>query len=110
MDMTSWLSYFSKGLVHQIKNVQEKGIQAMHIDAIASQYELSVRQQDICDLLMTKEAITLEECANEFVNIPSQSLRRDLSDMQRKGIVIISKAGKISIFRFSSAISNQPKE
>jgi Fic family protein len=98
LDMTSWLEYFCKALETQMHEIQQKGSQAMKLDVLALQYNLSGRQKQLLEGLLTEARdFTIQEYELLCPGIHRRSLQRDLSDLIEKGIIVqegITKAAR----------------
>ena len=88
MDMTIWLEYFCKALESQMKEVQQKGSQAMQLDVLAAQYQLSERQRAALGNLVDRGGdFTIQDYEALSPGTHRRTLQRDLSDLVKKGLI-----------------------
>jgi Fic family protein len=89
MDMTRWLEYFTAALQAQMHEIQIKGSNAIKLDVLTLQHNLSSRQKTALEsLLMKQESFTIQEYEAMFPGVNRRSLQRDLADLTEKEILI----------------------
>lgn len=103
MDMTSWLEYFCRALETQMHEIQFKGSQAMKLDLLVFQHNLSERQKQVLENLMANEKdFTIQKYELLCPGINRRSLQRDLADLIEKGMIIqegMTKAARYKLNR-----------
>lgn len=81
MDLTNWLEYFTLGLATQMREIQEKGEQAIRLDVISLEYSLTERQKSILEYIFTKEKSTIQELSLQFSEINVRTIQRELQKL-----------------------------
>lgn len=81
MDLTNWLEYFTLGLATQMREIQEKGEQAIRLDVISLNYALTERQKAILEYVFTKEKSTIQELSLQFNEINVRTIQRELQKL-----------------------------
>lgn len=105
MDMTSWLEYFSKALETQMHEIQRKGSQAMKLDVLVLQYQLSERQKQALESLLTREKdFTIQDYESLCSGINRRALQRDLSDLVEKGLITQEGIKRATRYRLNRAV------
>ena len=90
MDMTAWLEYFTEGLATQMREVTQRGQQAIKRDVLVKQFRLNARQAVAVDLMIEHGRITISELERCFSNVSRRTLQRDLKQLIEKGICVES--------------------
>jgi len=86
MDMTAWLVYFTEGLATQMREVTQRGQQAIKRDVLVKHFQLNSRQAAAVDLMVERGNITISELESRFSDISRRTLQRDLKQMIEKGV------------------------
>ncbi len=81
MDLTNWLEYFTLGLATQMKEIQEKGEQAIRLDVISLDYALTERQKAILEYVFTREKSNIQELSSQFSKINVRTIQRELQKL-----------------------------
>jgi Fic family protein len=103
MDMTNWLEYFTTSLQTQMHEIQIKASQAIKLDVLTVQHQLSERQKTALESLsMREETFTIQEYESLFPGVNRRSLQRDISDLVEKGILSQEGIKKAARYRVRS--------
>jgi predicted HTH transcriptional regulator len=87
MDLTSWLEYFTLGLATQMREIQEKGEQAIKLDVISLEHELTERQRAILEYIFTSGHATIQDLSLQFNSINVRTIQRDLQKLVEKDLL-----------------------
>jgi Fic family protein len=90
MDLTGWLEYFLAGLDTQLAEVKERGRQAIRVDVLAQEHDLSDRQSAALRHLVQHSELTIQTFQAQFPHISRRTLQRDLADLRAKGVIVES--------------------
>jgi len=92
MDMTGWLEYFVEGLSTQMREVAERGKEAMRTDLLIKQYELNERQSKALGFFLDHDEMHVRDLEALCLDVSRRTLQRDLQKMEelrlirRKGV------------------------
>ena len=86
MDMTAWLEYFTEGLATQMREVTQRGQQAIKRDVFVKHFQLNVRQAAAVDLMIEQGKIAISELERCFSNVSRRTLQRDIKQLIEKGV------------------------
>lgn len=93
MDLSTWLEYFAKGLSTQLIEIKGRGALAIRHDVLIQEHKLNARQAIAIDYLLREGSIDIQAYSGECGGTSRRTLQRDLSDMEKKGILISEEAG-----------------
>ncbi len=100
MDLTSWLEYFTVALQTQMHEIQIKGSQAIKMDVLVLEHQLSERQKFALEnLLVKEESFTIQDYESLFPGTSRRSLQRDIADLIEKGIILQEGIKKATRYR-----------
>ena len=61
MDLTGWLEYFVEGLTTQMREVRQRGEQAIRQDVLVKEYQLNERQALALEHVLAQGQMTIQE-------------------------------------------------
>ena len=98
--MTSWLEYFIKGFLYQMREVMKQGEKIILKDTLIQDHRLSKRQAVILEYILENEKLFPKDFEQlvlkmskvgkhkkDSVKITIRTLQRDLKDMMNKQII-----------------------
>lgn len=102
MDMTHWLEYFCKALETQMHEIQQKGTQAIHLDVLTIEHQLTKRQKKVLDYLLERGGeFSIHDFESLYPEINRRTLQRDLFNLTSKGLIIQSGTKKSTRYRLN---------
>lgn len=88
LDLTKWLEYFVAGLETQLTEVQTRGRQAIQLDILSQEYQLSIRQIEVLRYLVLEEVMNIQDFERICPGFTKRTLQRDLSKLMEKQLII----------------------
>ncbi len=98
MDLTGWLEYFVKGLATQMREVTDRGRNAIRSDLLVRQHELSERQAAALRFLLDHEEMRIRDFAALCPEATKRTLQRDLQKMEDLQIIARRGAARRSVY------------
>ncbi len=99
MDLTTWLEYFTEGLATQMREVQERGEQAIRRDVLAQEHRLSDRQKIALGYALEHGGVTIRDFEELCPDVSRRTLQRELKSMMDKGILVREGATNLLYYR-----------
>jgi predicted HTH transcriptional regulator len=91
--MTGWLEYFVEGLSAQLREVRERGEQAVRCDVLIQRHGLNERQGKALRLLLQQGKLSVQDFEAACPGVSRRSLQRDLKNLIDRRIIAEVGAG-----------------
>ncbi len=93
MDTTGWLEYYIEGLSIQMREVTQRGRQAIKRDVVIQKHNLNDRQIKAVDYLLGNDKLTINEYEKLCPEVNRRTLQRDMKILLSKSIILEVGAG-----------------
>lgn len=81
LDLTTWLEYFTNGLVNQLQEIQSKGEKIIKLDVLSLKINLSVFQRQILEFGLQHDPFTLCQLSANYKEISRRTIQRELKKL-----------------------------
>lgn len=81
LDLTTWLEYFTNGLVNQLQEIQSKGEKIIKLDVLSLKMNLSAYQRQILEFGLQHDPFTLQQLSEHYKDISRRTIQRELKKM-----------------------------
>lgn len=78
LDLTTWLEYFTEGLVNQLKEIQSKGEKIIKLDVLSLKRNLSTSQRQILEFGLQHDSFTLHQLSKIYKDVSRRTIQREL--------------------------------
>lgn len=102
MDLTGWLEYFVDGLATQLKEVMQRGEQAIRRDVLIREHGLSERQGMALGHVLEHGSLTIQEYEALCPDVKRRTLQRDLKAMIEMELFISEGATNKLVYRLKA--------